>query len=464
MKYYKIKRGLNIKLKGKAEEVIDNEIIVSNKYIISPEVFYGFEQKLAVQVGDIVKRADVLLYDKNFPEIKLTSPVCGTIIEINRGEKRKITEIIIEKATNDDYINFIDNQDINNSEVIKNILLNSGCWLYIKQRPFGIIANPTKKPNAIFISFFDSATLAPNFDFILKDKKNEINKALQILKNLSDCKIYLSFNKNSYLINLIENQENYEINFFDGPHPSGLVGTHINKIRAIGKNDIYWTISAADLPIIGNLFLSGEFLPERLIAVCGSEIKNPCYYKTIANISLLDFLKDKIKNQNVRIISGNVLTGQDVSEKPHLDFFDNMLTVIPEGNKEEELFGWLLPGLNKLSNSRTFLSNYYPILNILKSAGNDNDRLQDEYSATTNTHGDQRAFIMSGEYEKVCPLDIYPQMLVKAAITEDIEKMEQLGIYEVIEEDLALCEFVCTSKINVQEFIRKGINQVIAEI
>jgi Na+-transporting NADH:ubiquinone oxidoreductase subunit A len=461
MKNYKIKRGLDIKLKGKAVLEIDSQFIDDKIFVVSTENLFGFEPKLDVEENDAIKRGQAVIHDKNFPEIKLVSPVCGVVKEIIRGEKRKIKHVVIEKAEKDGFIYFDDYQYVMKIKDIKDLLLSSGCWLYFKQRPYGTIVNPTKEPSAIFISFFDSAPLAPDFDIILKDKIPELNKALEILSDFYVCNIYLNFKKGSTLLEQLTITDNFIISTFEGPHPAGLSGTHINKIRPISKHDILWTISASDLAIIGTVFLRGEYSAERTIAVCGSEVKQPCYYKTTAGIYLGNFLRDKIKSNNVRIISGNVLTGTNVSKTPYLGHFDTQVTVIPEGNTQDDLFGWLMPGLDKLSTSKTFLSNYYPLLNFLKSAGNDTDRLTEEYTANTNTHGGQRAFIMSGEYENVCPLDLFPQMLIKAIIANDIEKIEQLGIYDVIPEDLALCEFVCTSKLNVQAIIQNGIKMMI---
>ncbi|MDR2836410.1 MAG: Na(+)-translocating NADH-quinone reductase subunit A [Bacteroidales bacterium] len=439
--FYNIKKGLDIQIKGKASEIISDNYIDST-FIISPNDFFGFSPKLSVKIDDIVKRGDCLCFDKNMQEIKLTSPVNGKIIDIIRGEKRIIEEIIIEKIENNNAVNYASiNPNEYNQQNIKSLLLDSGCWLYIKQRPFATIANPEISPRDIFISFFDSSPLAANYDFILKDKKNEINTALKAISCLCNNKIYLNFRKNSQLIDIIDNHENYNINFFAGPHPAGLAGTHINKIKPINKNEIVWTLNAADLPIIGHLLIYKEYLPERIFALCGPDIKNPCYYKTISNCVIINLLKNKITSDNNRIISGNVLTGKNVSKKPHLKFSDTLITIIPEGNNLQDIFGWIMPGFKKFSFSNTFISKYIK---------------PKKFEITTNLHGGKRAFIISGQYEKVFPLDIFPQLLIKAAIASDIEKMEELGIYEIIEEDLALCEFICTSKINIQEILKSS--------
>ncbi len=456
--HFRIKKGLNIKIKGEAEKKIMQDYI-PDLFAISPSDFFGFNPKLEVEIGDIVKQGDSICHDKNYPEIKLTSPINGEIIEIVRGEKRSINEIIIKKIDNGNPKLFnIPNSYSINEKTVKDSLLESGTWLYIKQRPFGTIANPNISPRDIFISFFDSSPLAADYDFTLQNKSAEINAALKIISLLSKNKLRLVFKENSILYNLIEEKNNYEIYFFDGPHPAGLAGTHINKIAPINKGEFVWTLNATDLPIIGNLFLNKQFYPERIFALCGSEINNPAYYKTLSNAILENILKEKVTNDNCRYISGNVLTGKNVSKYRYLNFFDNSFTVIPEGNNDNDLFGWLTPGLNKFSNNKAFFSHH---LEFLKPKSSIIGKNEDNYRISTNIHGGQRAFIISGEYEKVCPLNIYPQLLIKSAIANDIEKLEQLGIYEVLEEDLALCEFVCTSKINVQEIIRNAFINII---
>ena len=322
-------------------------------------------------------------------------------------------------------------------------MLESGVWPFIKKRPYGIIANPHEKPRDIFISMFDSAPLAPDYSFLLKNKKESINVALKALKVLTEGDVFLSFRKDSELLNIVDNQELYKVNYFAGPHPAGLPGVQINKIKPINKNEVVWTINATDLSIIGDLLLNGYFNPKRVIALTGSEVKDPNYIDTYIGADLSQYLNGKMKYDHVRVISGNVLTGTCISKRQILGFYDCQITVIPEGDKYE-MFGWALPGFNKLSMSSTFASMIFP---------------NKKFAPDTNIHGGKRAFVVTGQYEKVCPIDIYPQLLIKAIITEDIDKMEQLGIYEVIEEDLALCEFACTSKI-----LRKGLDLMIKEM
>jgi Na+-transporting NADH:ubiquinone oxidoreductase subunit A len=446
-KIFKIRKGLNINLVGQAEHFIGDDF-KSKLYTLRPTDFAGITPKLILNEGDSVKRGEVVFFDKYQPDIKFTSPVNGKISKIVRGDKRKLLEVVIEANVDDNTVSFGEKIKSNNPEEIKEVMLESGAWPFFKQRPYGVIANPEDKPRDIFISFFDSAPLAADHDFILKDKKAEINIAIKKIALLTDGKVYLNFAKKSSLAELIENNTSVEINYFDGPHPAGLVGTHINKIKPINKSEVIWTLAAADLVTIGHLFITGEFLPERLFALAGSEVRKPRYFKAIAGADLSELLKREIVSENVRIISGNVLTGTDISLNPALGFYDYTVSVIPEGNKFE-MFGWALPGFNKFSTSTTFASSLIP---------------RKKFVIDTNFHGGHRSLVVTGEYEKVCPLDIYPQLLLKAIITVDIDKMEQLGIYEVIEEDLALCEFVCTSKTEIQQILREGLDLVRKEM
>ncbi len=392
--------------------------------------------------GDKLKRGSVVFHDKNIPEICFVSPCSGTLAEIVRGEKRKIIRIIIEADNLDEAEKF------DSIENPKTLFSKAGIYPFIIQRPYGIVANPNAEPSDIFISFTDTAPLANNIEFSLKDDLKYVKIAIDKLAEMTNGKVYLNFSKDSNIASEITENQKVEKNVFVGKHPAGLVGTQINKLRPINKGEVVWTINALNLPIIGKLFAHGEYQPEKTIAVAGSEVAEPQYYKMRVGADLSKLYDGMLTNDNVRIISGTVLSGTNISENPFLGFNDNQVCVIPEGN-EYEMFGWMLPGADKCSNSRTFLSMLMP---------------RKLFSINTNTHGEERAYVVTGQYEKVCPLDIYPQQLVKAAITDDIDKMEELGIYEVIEEDLALCEFVCTSKINVQQILRHGLDLVRKEM
>lgn len=440
MRTIKICKGLNIRLKGSPEKILTGGE-TTTRYAIRPTDFNGITPKLDCQEGDSVLRGSKLFHDKNIPQIVFTSPCSGVVKSVVRGEKRKLLRIEIEADGRDEAVKFDSNSDL------RTLLSEAGVMPYIVQRPYGVVANPNLKPRDIFISFIDSAPLASDLDFALASEMEYVNIALGHLCTLTDGKIYLGFSKDSALLDKVIDNVKIEKNIFVGKHPVGLVGTQINKIKPINKGDVVWTINATNLPIIGRLLKDGQYCPDKIISVAGFSVKNPRYFRLRVGADL-QFVNEMLNEDNVRIISGNVLSGTNVTDAPFLGYSDMQVSVIPEGNKYE-MFGWVMPGAEKFSNSRTFLSLLTPFK---------------YFNIDTNTHGDQRAYVVTGQYEKVCPLDIYPQLLVKAAITEDIDRMEELGIYEVIEEDLALCEFVCTSKINVQQILRKGLDIVRKEM
>lgn len=441
-KTFRIRKGLDISLKG----ISENRIVGEHKpqrFAVKPIDFVGIIPKLKLKEGENVKKGEIIFYDKYRPEISFVSPVSGVISKVVRGEKRKLLEIIIDADGSDTSLTFnLSDYKLDEAESLKKLLLESGIWPFVKQRPYGIIADPNEKPRDIFVTMFDSAPLAADFDFILQDKKEELNAALKALKSLTDGDVYLSFGKKSKLEDMIENKDLYKISYFHGPHPVGLAGVQINKIKPIDKGDIVWTVNGADLPIIGHLLINGVYNPERIIAIAGPEVTEPNYVKTIIGADFTDYLKGKLNNEHVRVISGNVLTGTNISHSRFLSHYDTLISVIEEGDKHE-MFGWALPGFKKLSMSNTFMSALLP---------------GKKYAPDTNLHGGIRAYVVTGQYEKVCPIDIYPQLLIKAILAEDIDKMEQMGIYEIIEEDLALCEFACTSKIDIQEIVRNGLD------
>ena len=444
----KIKKGFNIRIKGKAEKVYFNAKR-AEEYAVKPTDFYGIIPKMLVEEGETVKTGAPLFHDKNNQKIIFTSPVSGHISRIVRGEQRKILEIVIKASEADDYINFNANDPVklNREEIIEKLLI-SGIWPFIRQRPYSIIANPSDIPKSIFISAFDTSPLAPDIDFIVRNEDENFQTGINALAKLTNGKIHLNVNANYPVASIFAKTKGVEINYFKGPHPAGNVGIQIHHIDPINKGDIVWYLYPQDVIIIGKLFNKGIFDSTRIIAVTGSEIIKPKYYKCNIGINITELTRDNVKQGNNRYISGNVLTGTKIAKDGFLSFYDSQLTVIPEGNYHEFL-GWLRPGFHKYSFSRTFFSWLTP------------DR---EYRLDTNTHGGQRAFVMTGQYEKVLPMDIYPMQLLKAIMIEDIDLMEKLGIYEVSEEDFALCEFICTSKYDIMNIIRKGLDLVRKEM
>ncbi len=444
-KTIKIRKGLDIRLKGVAELTIGGTL-VSGLYGIRPSDFPGFTPKLEVKPDDIVKAGTPVLYDKNQPEIKITSPVSGKVVMINRGERRKILEIAIESDGKFDSEDFqVGEISLSDREKIKEVLLSSGLWPFLIRRPYGIIAGVNETPRDIFISGFDSAPLAPDYEFTLSNDMGSFQKGVDVLSKLTDGKVFLSIRSGSILSGI----KGAEINYFEGPHPSGNAGIQIHHLKPVNKGDVVWTINPQAVVFIGRLFETSKLDMSKTVVLSGSEVNKPKYYKTVSGVQIQTLAEGKTVNKlKERIISGNVLTGAKVDLDDYLGFYDNQITIIPEGD-EYEFLGWAMPRLNKFSMSRTYLS----WLQKGKS-----------FRADANINGEERAYVMTGQYEKVLPMEILPVHLIKSIMAEDIDKMEQLGIYEVIEEDLALCEFVCTSKTEVQAILRKGINLMMKEL
>lgn len=443
--YIKIKRGLNIKLAGEAAKSLVT-VSMPDIFAIKPPDFPGLTPKLLAKAGDEVQAGTPLFYDKNNEAVKFSSPVSGEVVEILRGEKRVILEIKIlaDKKIKYAAFNKADPNELSREQVME-ALLNSGTWPFIRQRPFGIVANPDEKPKSIFISAFDSSPLAPDNNFIMAGNEADFQTGLDALKKLTDGKIHLNIKAGETAAPVFMNATSVQLNKISGPHPAGNVGVQIHHIDPVNKGEAVWYINPQDVLIIGRLFNEGKFDATRVIALTGSQVDHPKYYKTIVGCAVKNMIDDGgLKEAEHRIISGNVLTGKQISAYGYLGFYDTQLTVIPEGH-EFEFMGWLAPGFNKFSMSRAFFSWMKP---------------NKKHDLDTNLHGEERPFVMTGQYEKVFPMDIYPVQLLKSILIEDIDMMEKLGIYEVAEEDFALCEFVCTSKIKSQEIIRRGLDIV----
>ncbi len=436
----KIKKGLDIKLIGEAEKTITE--LHSKTYAIKPTDFIGVFPKLLVKEGDEVKAGSSLYFDKYRENIRFASPVSGKVAEIKRGPKRVLQEIILEADEKIVYEDFgaANPSDLQREEIIEK-LLKSGTWPFIRQRPYSVIANPEDDPKAIHISAFDTHPLAPDNDFIVHGHGEEFQVGLDVLAKLTSGKLHLNV-CTSTSSKVFTNSKNVQVNEFSGPHPAGNVGTQIHAIDPINKGDIVWYLYPQDVLAIGRLFKEGKFNAERVIALCGSEVKNPRYYKTLLGVSVESMLADNVKEGNRRVISGNVLTGEKIEHTGFVGFYHTHVTVIPEGNVHE-FFGWLFPSLKKHSFYRTAFSWLMP---------------NKKYRLNTNINGGGRALVITGQYEKVFPFDIYPMQLIKSCIIEDIDGMENLGIYEVEEEDFALCEYICPSKTEIQTIIRGGLD------
>ncbi len=443
----KIKKGLKIKLKGRAQKKLSS-VNRSKIFALNPPYFHGILPKMALKVGDKVQVGDTVFYSKQQEQIKFTSPVSGEIKEIVRGAKRKILSVIIAADKEDSYKDFgikIPNDLL--APQVKEILLESGCWAFIKQRPYDIIANPDDTPKAIFISAYATAPLAASHEFILEGREKEFQVGIDALSKLTHGKVHLSVDGNSSsFLNDIEGVRFHKVN---GLHPAGNVGVQISKIDPINAGERVWFISPQNVASIGSLFLTGKYNPTKVIALVGSQVENPQYYKVLQGTLISDFVAGKLIKTNNRIINGDVLAGTIVDNEGAIGFYDDEISVLPEGD-HYSFFGWMpFFGNNKFSMSRTFFSFLTP---------------NKEYNLDTNLNGEDRAMVVTGEMEKVMPIDIYPMQLLKATLIGDIEKMENLGIYEVAPEDFALIDFVSSSKIEAQDIIRQGLDLMIKEV
>lgn len=443
----KIKKGLDINLKGKASEVLLNGGS-SATYALVPDSYNGIMPKVVAKVGDKVKAGSVLFVDKNRPEIKFVSPVSGEVAAVNRGEKRKVLSVVVKPDTEVVYEEFgKKNVASMKADEVKEALLTAGMWPFIKQRPYDIVANPAESPRDIFVSAFYSAPLAPNFDFILKGQEADFQAGLSALAKMTAGKVYVGVRKGSAAAKV----SGVEVVEVEGPHPAANVGVQINNIKPVNKGEVVWTVNPDDVIIMGRLFNKGVADFSRLVVLTGSETTERGYIKTIAGCTIESLVAGKIMdNGHIRVISGNVLTGSKVGKEDYLRAYDNQVTVIPEGDDNDEFFGWAVPGFNKYSTSHSYLT---WLIGRNK-----------EYVLDARIKGGRRAMIMSNEYDKVFPMDILPEYLIKAILAFDIDKMENLGIYEVAPEDFALCEFVDTSKMELQKIVRDGLNLLYKEM
>jgi Na+-transporting NADH:ubiquinone oxidoreductase subunit A len=449
-KVVKLNRGLDIRLVGKAERKI-TDAPQPETFAIKPSDFMGLQRaKSLVNEGDKVKAGTPLFYDKRHEKVKFAAPVSGEVIEVRRGEKRKLLQVTILADRQIEYAEFPKYTTSQFSELsrdgIIDVLAESGVFVNFIQRPYAILANPDDTPKNIFISGFDSSPLAPSYDFIFQGQEKYFVAGLSILTKLTPGTVHLGIRGDAEVPSLFSQAQGVQVNKFSGPHPAGNVGIQIHHISPVNKGDTVWTINPFGVIQIGKLFLEGRYDASRIIAVAGSEIKNPSYYRTYVGANIKRFIENNLKSTNVRYISGNVLTGEKIEADGYLGFYHNMLTVIPEGNYSEFL-GWITPDPNKYSFHKAF-----GLLAFLTP--------RKEFVMDTNLHGEERPFVQTGAMEKVLPMDIYPVVLLKAILANDYDAMEALGIYEVAEEDFALCEFIDVSKNDVQAMIREGLDMM----
>ncbi len=442
----KLRKGLDIKLKGSAEKVLES-LPAPAMVAIKPTDFPGLTPKMLIKQGQEVKAGDALFYDKYHPEVLFTAPIGGKLVSVNRGERRRILEVVIEAGPQAESLEFKKaNPGKLSAEEVKDQLLKSGLWPFIRRRPYGIIASPQEQPKAIFVSTFDTSPLAPDYNFVIEGQLGTFQTGIDALAKLSGKNVYLGVSEKSVFTNI----NNADIVRFSGPHPAGNVGVQIHHVSPINKGEVVWTVNPQDVLIIGRLFETGKIDLTKVYALTGSEVEKPKYLQTLlgAPVSTVTDRRIKQTDYKQRIISGNVLTGKRIKAQEYIGFYDAQITVIPEGD-EYEMLGWADPGINKFSSTKAFMSKLFP---------------KKEYVISANLHGGDRAFVLTDQYRRVVPMDIMPVILLKAILANDIDKMEQLGLYEVIEEDFALCEYVCASKTKVQDILRTGINTMIKEL
>ena len=442
---FKLRKGLDINLAGRAERK-KIQLKSNGKYALQPDCFIGVVPKVVVKEGDKVKAGDALFINKNYPEMKFASPVSGTVTAVERGERRKVLAVKVDADATQVFTDFgvKDVKKLSGDEV-KAALLEAGLFGYINQLPYDVVTTPDSNPKAIFVSALRDKPLAAEFDFELEGQEKEWQAGLTALSKMA--KTYLGIGAKQESVKALADAEDVEVNVFDGPCPAGNVSVQVNHVSPVNKGEVVWTVDPSAVIFFGRLFLTGKVNLKRTVALVGSEVKQPQYADMLVGEELQTLLSNSYDSKhNVRIINGNVLTGRVTTKDGFLGAHSSEITVIPEGDNADELAGWIMPRFNQFSVNRS----YFSWLFGKKKA----------YALDARIKGGQRHMIMSGEYDKVIPMDIYPEYLVKAIITGNIDKMEQLGIYEVSPEDFALAEFVDSSKLELQRIVREGLDML----
>ena len=439
----KLRKGLDINLKGKASKDVALQVSETDEYALVPEAFVGVTPKVVVREGDHVNAGDALFVNKACPKVKFASPVSGVVTAIERGDRRKVLCIKVkadaEQTSTDFGKKIVDEMD---GDAIKQALLEAGLFGYINQLPYAVSTTPDTMPKAIFVSTLRDMPLAADFEVELLGNEQAFKTGLTALSKIA--KTYLGVGVNQPNVALMASKE-VELNIFDGPCPAGNVGVQVNHIDPVNKGEVVWTVDPAAVIFFGRLFLTGKVDLSKRVAVAGSEIKTPGYAEVLVGTPLSAFVADQLKStEHVRVINGNPLTGTQASLASYVGGHTSEITAIPEGDDKDEMLGWILPRTDQFSTSRSYFSWLFG--------------KKKEYALDARVKGGERHMIMSGEYDSVLPMDIYGEYLIKAIITGDIDKQEQLGIYEVSPEDFAVAEFVDSSKLELQKIVRDGLN------
>ena len=444
----KLRKGLDINLKGKAAAEV-KPVKEPGFYALCPDDFTGVSPKVVVKEQEYVMAGGPLFIDKNHPEVKFVSPVSGVVTSVERGARRKVMSITVEAAAEQDFEEFGRKEVASmDAQAVKEALLESGMFAFVRQRPYDVIADPSVAPRAIFVSAFDSSPLAPDFEFVLKGQEADFQTGLSALAKIAKTYLGVSVHQTS---SALTGAKDVAVTVFDGPHPAGNVGVQINHIAPVNKGETVWTVDPQAVIFIGRLFNTGRVDLTRTVALTGSEVLKPAYCKLKVGALLTNvFAGNVTPDSELRYISGNVLTGKQISANGFLGAFHSQLTVIPEGSGVHEMLGWIMPRTGNFSVSHS----YFSWLSGRKK----------EYVLDARVKGGERHMIMSNEYDRVFPMDILPEYLIKAIIAGDIDRMEALGIYEVAPEDFALCEFVCSSKMELQRIVREGLDMLREEM
>lgn len=440
----KLRKGLDINLKGKAAKQ-KFSVKAAAQYALVPDDFVGMTPKVVVREGDKVKAGDALFVNKKQTDVKFASPVSGVVQAVVRGDRRKVLRVVVEADKDQQYVDFGQKQvaSLDGDAVVK-ALLEAGLFGYINQLPYAVSTTPDQKPRAVFVSALRDMPLAGDFEYELQGNEEDFQTGLTALSKVAP--VYLGVGAQQTSKALTEAKD-VEVNVFDGPCPAGNVGVQVNNIAPVNKGEVVWTVDPTAVIFFGRLFRTGKVDLRRLVAVAGSEITKPEYAEVLVGQPIADLLEGRLAAKNhVRIINGNPLTGRKATMDDFVGGHTSEITVIPEGDNVDEMLGWILPRTNDFSVSRSYFSWLFG--------------KNKEYALDARVKGGERHMIMSGEYDKVLPMDIYAEYLIKAIIAGDIDRMEQLGIYEVAPEDFAVAEFVDSSKLELQHIVRQGLDML----
>ena len=437
----KLSKGLDMNLKGKAAKE-KATFVRGSELALTPDAFVGMTPKVVVKEGDMVKAGDALFVNKQYPDVKFASPVSGQVSAVIRGERRKVLCVKVKADQEQQYVDF-GKKDVAQLDgaAVKQALLEAGLFGYIDQLPYAVSTNPETQPKAIFVSALRDKPLAADFEFELQGNEEDFQTGLTALSKMA--KTYLGIGSEQTATALTQAKD-VEVNIFDGPCPAGNVGVQVNHLDPVNKGETVWTVDPTAVIFFGRLFNTGKVDLRRVIAVVGSEVERPAYVEALVGDRIGDLLAGNLKEgKHLRIINGNVLTGKPCTTDDYVGGHTSEITVIPEGDDADELLGWILPRFKQFSVNRS----YFSWLCGKKS-----------YALDARIKGGERHMIMSGEYDKVLPMDIYGEYLIKAIIAGDIDRQEALGIYEVSPEDFALAEFVDSSKLELQRIVREGLD------